>query len=86
MATDSRTTQKQTPRGASKDQLLKRVLDAELAYRRRRVELGYELEQARLRRNAVMSAAADEGLTLREIAHALGISFQRIHQIIGASR
>jgi DNA-directed RNA polymerase specialized sigma subunit len=30
--------------------------------------------------------ALDEGLTLREIAAALGVSFQRVHQIARAAR
>lgn len=70
----------------SKTELLKRLTEAELSYRKRRAGLKVELEKARTVRNLAVAEAAAYGLSNREIAHALGVSYQRVHQIIDASR
>ena len=58
------------------------LADAQRRYEKQAAELGAALERARSERDAAFREAHDEGMTMRAIGEAVGMSHQRVAQIV----
>ena len=64
------------------DEQTRRLAEAERDYRHERAQLEAELYAARERRDHAIREAAQAGMSYRQIAHATGLSHQRVAQIV----